>query len=340
MVIVNNFHEFPEEWKSGTDEQGRSVPASTAQDFIRLAALYPEAVMLVNCNPRLTLELGAAKLLRRISAPLVSADLVLRAPSTSGEKALLALKKPLLRQVDLFIHYFRDYKRFADAFGIAQNRHDFVPFKVNLTQRHTDLTARPEGNYVLCFGRSLRDFDTFFSAMERLPFPGAIAKVDPEQLRAHHARFTRSHDSLPGNVRILEDDGSEEAQIRILGGAKLVVLPILKASLVASGISTCLNAMQLGKCVIGSDGPGMSDIFGQEIIAVPPEEPEALAAAIRRAWEDDDLRLRTAQAGRAYALKAGGEQDLYQRMIDRILLWYRVRKNSFSSNDERRYTEF
>ena len=146
-------------------------------------------------------------------------------------------------------------------------------------------------------------------------------------LRAHHARFTRPPGGLPPNVRILDDDGSEPSQIRILGNAKIVVLPILKASLVASGISTCLNAMQLGKCVIGSEGPGMSDIFQDEIIAVPPEDPVALAAAIKRAWEDEVLRSRTGHAGHLYALKAGGETELYQRIINCTVLWYRRRKS-------------
>jgi len=239
------------------------------------------------------------------------------------EKALLAVKKILLGQVDLFIHYFRDYLRFAEVFGLSLDCHEFVPFKVNLGSRQADWPEQPEGDYVLCFGRSLRDYDTFFEAMEKLPYPAAIARPDMAGLEAHHARFTRSLDRLPANVRILEDEGSELGQIRILGNAKIVVLPILKASLVASGISTCLNAMQLGKCVVGSEGPGMSDIFTDEIISVPPEDPDALAAAITQVWEDPELRLKTARAGHLYAQKVGGEADLYQRIVDRIVLWYR-----------------
>ncbi len=245
-----------------------------------------------------------------------------------AEKAAWALKKPLLKQVDLFIHYFRDFRRYSEAFGIAADRNEFVPFKANLGRRQAELQSNPDGEYVLCFGRSLRDFDTFFGAMEKLPYPAAIARVDPAQLRAHHARFTRAEKSLPPNVRVLDDDGSEAAQIRILGGARIVVLPILKASVVASGISTCLNAMLLGKCVVGSEGPGMSDVFDREIVTVPPEDPQALSAAIRRVWEDDHLRFRTAAAGHEYALRMGGEQELYQRIIDVIALWYRRRKAS------------
>jgi glycosyltransferase involved in cell wall biosynthesis len=321
MVIINNFHAFPPEWRAITGERGTSRQANSAKEFLQFARDNPEAVVLVNCNPRLTFEMGVAKMFGRLGkTPIVSVDLVLRAPRTSAQKAMLAVKKLCLRQVDLYIHYFRDYRRFAEVFGIPPDRHEFVPFKVNI---RTDLPEQPEGEYVLCFGRSLRDYDTFLEAMESVPYPGAIAKPDRGGLRAHHARFTRPLDRLPTNVRTLDDDGSEAAQVRILGNAKVVVLPILKASLVASGISTCLNAMQLGKCVIGTEGPGMSDIFEDEIIAVPPEDPGALAAAIGRAWEDGALRLKTGHAGRIYALKAGGESDLYQRIIDRTVLWYR-----------------
>jgi glycosyltransferase involved in cell wall biosynthesis len=324
MVIINNFHAFPPEWRAVTGERGTSRQANNAKEFLQLARDNAEAVVVVNCNPRLTLEMGAAKLFGRLGkTPVVSIDLVLRAPRTPAQQAMLAVKKLFLRQVDLYIHYFRDYRGYADVFGIPPDRHEFVPFKVNLGTRHADLPEQPEGEYVLCFGRSLRDYDTFLEAMENVPYPGAIAKPDMAVLRAHHARFTRPPDRLPANVRVFEDDGSELAQIRILGNAKIVVLPILKASLVASGISTCLNAMQLGKCVIGTEGPGMSDIFNDEIIAVPPEDPVALAAAIRRAWEDPALRSRTGHAGRIYALKAGGESELYQRIIDRTVLWYR-----------------
>jgi hypothetical protein len=79
----------------------------------------------------------------------------------------------------------------------------------------------------------------------------------------------------------------------------------------------------LGKCVIGSEGPGMTDIFTRgEILAVPPEDPVALREMIGRAWEDQALRDSTATAGHAYALEAGGEGELYQRIIDQLVAWY------------------
>ena len=332
MIIITNFRDFPQEWTSDAGISGKSKRADTAGDFLKSSNL-PDALFVVNCNPRLTLQLAAAKIrsLGRNQVPLVSVDLVLRSPATVPQKALLKVKKQLFKQIDLYIHYFRDWDRYAKTFGIPLERNAFVPFKVNLKvnpgNHQAKSAIKSDGEYILCFGRSMRDYDTFFSAMEQLSYPGAIATPDIEQLRSHHARFTRPLDGLPVNTRVIEDNASEQSQIDILSGAKIVVLPILKASLVASGISTCLNAMYLGKCVIGSQGPGMSDIFAREIIAVPPEDPAALAAAIRRVWEDDSLRIQTAEAGHRYALEAGGEAALYQRIIDKTVLWYREKNN-------------
>ena len=54
-----------------------------------------------------------------------------------------------------------------------------------------------DGQYVLCFGQSMRDFDTFFDAVERLPYAAAITRPDLARLRLHGSRFSRSLDQLP-----------------------------------------------------------------------------------------------------------------------------------------------
>lgn len=318
MLLVTNFQSFPSAWRSGSGQSGQSVHAADRDAFLAHRR-NPDAIFVVNVDPQLVMAVAAGMLLgpRR---PLISVDLVLRKPGSAAGRLLLPVKRVLLRRVDHFIHYFRDLRGMERVYGITPARSSYVPFKVNLISRHA-LEPHPDGEYVLCFGRSMRDFDTFLSAMENLPYPGAITRPDWKALAAHHGRFTRPLEDLPANVRLLDDDGTEQSEIRILGNAKILALPILKESMVASGISTCLNAMFLGKCVIGSEGPGMSDIFESEALTFPPEDPEALAAVIRRAWEDDALRCATAEAGRRYALAAGAEPELYQRIIDQILRW-------------------
>ena len=326
MLLVHNFARFPETWTAASGETGTSVFAAGFREFQKLRGA-PGAVHVVNCDVTLALELAAARFVPRRHPPLVAVDLVLRIPSRSRDRAALPVKRALFGRVDLFLHYFRDFSGVERTFGIAPDRSEYIPFKANLIDRGVP-PAPPGagGEYLLCLGRSLRDYDTFFDAVDSLPYPAAIPRPDFAELGRHGARFGRPLDRLPATVRVLDDDGSDQSLRRLIEGARLVVLPILPTSIVASGISTCLNAMLLGKCVIGSSGPGMSDIFSGEVMTVPPSDPAALAAAIRRAWEDDALRLRTAALGQAFALAAGGSPKLYQRVIDRVAASTRVRR--------------
>jgi glycosyltransferase involved in cell wall biosynthesis len=320
MLIVHNFPGFPERWQSADGRQGTSIYAGASVAAFLKHRRNPEAIFVVNGNVAVVMAL-VARMSTGARRPLIAVDLVLREPEDFTSRLALPLKKALLSRVDHFIHYFRDLRGLTRVYGIGPERSSYVPFKVNLADRHA-LAPEPDGEYVLCFGRSMRDFDSFLTAMEQLPdIPAAITRPDPRVFAIHHARFTRPISALPANVSVLEDDRTEESEIRILRNAKLVVLPIRASSLVASGISTCLNALFLEKCVIGSAGPGMSDIFTSEILIFPPEDARRMAETIRRAWDDSALRRATAAIGRQYALQAGGEPELYQRIIDEVARW-------------------
>jgi glycosyltransferase involved in cell wall biosynthesis len=284
-------------------------------------------LVLINCDPPLTLALSAAfALLGFLRRPIVAADLILREPATLRQRLALPLKRWLLGRVDHFIHHFKDLSGYERLFGIGADRSSYVPFKPNLRYRH-EAAPDPDGEYVLCLGRSLRDFDTFLEAVERLPYPAAMAEPDLEQLRAHGSRLTRPRREFPSQVTLVKHDpGDYGSQAEILSRARLVVLPLLKSCLV--GVGTALNAMLLGKCVIISEGPATHGLFEGEVLTVPPEDPRALAAMIDRAWQDRELRERTAAAGHRYALSLGGEPELVQRLLEAAVCFYAGRAAS------------
>lgn len=321
MRIVTNFERFEPEWRLDSGESGSAVFASSFAEMLRLA---PEAdLLLVNCDVGLVLRLCAWFLAfpwkRR---PIVAVDLVLRKPRTWKARLASAGKARLLGRVDHFIHYFRDLSGYAACYGITPERSSFVPFKPNLRHRYQPRPDAPEGEYVLCLGRSQRDYDTFLQAMAIAGRPGAIPTPDFDALRQHDSRFTWPLDRIPPNIRLLEDDGSSQAMIRAIEQARLVALPILRSTLAASGISVYLNAMFLGKAVALSAGPGVSDLLtAGEAVIVPPEDPAALAEAITRLWEDDALRTRVAEAGHRYALSLGGEPELRRRILEAAAAW-------------------
>lgn len=260
-----------------------------------------------------------------LQRPIVAVDAVLREPDTVRSWLSASLTRRLLRRVSYFIHYFRDLNGYEKHFGVTHERSGYVPFKPNLRHR-IEVQPNAEGEYVLCIGNSMRDYDTFFDAIESLPYPAAIPTPNFCELRRHRSRFGRPLNELPRNVRLLPDDKSQDSLVRILRDAKLVVLPILKSSLCASGIGIYLNSMLIGKCVLISRGPGASDVLADQAILFEPEDADELTTAIRRAWEDYSLRTKTASAGYAYALSLGGEPELCDRVLEATVRWCASRK--------------
>jgi glycosyltransferase involved in cell wall biosynthesis len=252
--------------------------------------------------------------------PIIGSDIVLRKPENLLERLKHPLNVFLLSRVNHFSHHFKDLSGYQKYFGIGPERSSFVPFKPNL-RFHCDAEPNPNGEYVLCFGRSMRDFDTFFDAVERLPYPAAVARPDFRSLRFNGSRFTRSLDQLPKQVRMLEHDPRDyQSQVEVLMGAKVVVVPLLKSCLVGTG--TPYNAMLLGKCIILTLGPATNGLFTNEVLIVPPEDPKALASMIDRVWNDKTLREATAALGYKLALTLGGTTDYANRLLDITVDWY------------------
>ena len=317
FTVLSNLRLPPQWQRSGIS--GVSVCAQNCSEVVRHLR---DSDLLVVDGLELTLTLcelfAIAPWLRR---PLVAVDVVLRKPEGMKNRLSAAITRRLLKHVDYFLHYFRDLNGYAKHFDIGSERSGYLPFKPNLRYR---VEAQPDadGEYVLCLGYSMRDYETFFEAVEDLPYAAAIPEPDFGELRNHRSRFTRGLNALPGNVRVLSDDGSQASLVRILSGAKLVVIPILKSSICASGIGIYLNSMLLGKCVLLSRGPGTSDVLDDEAVFFDAEDPGHLRSTIRRVWGDDNLRLSTAAAGHAYALSLGGEPELWDRVLENAVRWY------------------
>lgn len=318
MRLLTNFARFPADWSVSTGESGPARIVSRFREFARYSREFD--LLLINGDVGLVYKLCAFFLLcpwRR--RPIVAVDLVLSKPEGIYRRTLTFGKKTLLTRVDHFINYFKYSDGYAKFYGITPERSSFVHFKPNIRYRQ-ELVTCPDGEYILCFGRSRRDYDTFFRAIETLPYPAAIPKPNRKALAAHGSRFTYSLDRLPPQVKLLEDDGSEQSMIQIIQGARIVALPMLASNLLA-GVGVYLNAMLMRKCIVITTGAGVSDVLSDEALFVPPGDPDALAATIRSAWENDALRLQTAEKGYRHAFSLGGEPELRQRILESVFKW-------------------
>ena len=285
----------------------------TWRDF---RALSPTVDLIVlDCQDFLIYKLAAYFLLFPWKKrPLVAVDLVLRKPLRWRHRVTALIKRILLSRVNHFIHYFKNIAGYTEYFGVTETRSSYVPFKVNI--QGAELPASDIADeYIFTMGVSLRDYDTFIRAISELPYPAAIPEFSFLHFENPGGAFSWTKDNVPDNLTILQDSGNREDLLRNMARARIVVIPIQPGSLCASGISTCLDAMYLGKCVITTEGPGASDLLKDQAILVPSADVLALREAIRRAWEDDGLRRRTARSGQQYALSLGGETEMLQRIF-------------------------
>jgi glycosyltransferase involved in cell wall biosynthesis len=320
--ILTNLERFPESWSLPSGDHGTVRVCTRFAEF--RAGLDTADVLLIDGDLALVYKLCACfAAFPWMRKPLVCVDLVLVYPATFRARLKCMVRKALLRRVDHFINYFRHSDGYAKFFGITPVRSSFIHFKPNVRHRFATVPNHG-GDYVLCFGRSRRDYDTFFNAMEKLSLPAAIAEPDLGQLLTHGSRFTRPLDRLPPQMTILKDDGTQDSMLRIIAGARVVALPLVKESL-TGGNSVYLDAMLLGKCVVISTGPGISDVLTDEALFVPPGDVDALAAAIRSVWDDDELRVQTAERGYRHALSLGGEPELRERTLTALMAWWRSR---------------
>lgn len=274
---------------------------------------------LINCAARELFHVALLNMLNPFSrCRVVSLDTVLPVPRLGSRSAQVVhwIKMRLFKGVHLFIEYFRDTRGYERHYGIPAAKFRYVPFKINRYERVLATPVRDDG-YIFCGGNTRRDFATLIEAVRGTSYPVRIVTMHENVIRGHGSFLEES--SLPANVEVVRHDGSDSFLDHI-AGARLVVLPIKKENISASGIGVYLASMGLGKCVIVSHGPAVDGVVPDgAAIVVPPEDPSALRAAIDRAYLDRALRESVAAAGMAYARSLQGEQRLYESVM-RVLV--------------------
>lgn len=244
---------------------------------------------------------------------LISLDIVLSKPLTIKEKIIVKIKMFMLKKVDFFLLYIKDFSFYKEYYGIRLDKLVYIPFKVNSYSEVIRKETCDDG-YILTGGVSKRDYKTFFNALKNLRYK-TIAVVPQNQECIKHGAFV-DYSDIPENVTIVHDDGSTASWIEYFSKAKFVVLPIIADTMSPSGISTYLLAMALKKCVIMTVGPATKCLLNDKnAVLVPPEDAYSLREAIIKTYEDDNYRNKIAEAGYKYAISLKG----HDRLVEDIL---------------------
>lgn len=254
----------------------RSWPSyiSLAIRGLRLAAGAP----IVAWQP---LAGAIAGYLRRGSSPpllVLNPLLDLESSSTRQRIALGGVAR-----ADRVLFFSRAALEAGVVLGLERAKLEFVPLGVRVSREWRP----PTGDYVLAAGRELRDWTTLARAVEGLEM----------EVRVLGARGLKPGSSL----RILPQVGRRQF-LELAAGARALVVPLMETAR-AAGQLTVLDAMSVGRAVVATRAAGTEDyVTDRRGILVPPGDPDALRAALRRVY---DIEIATTMGRAAFEAARG-----------------------------------
>lgn len=176
---------------------------------------------------------------------------------------------------------------------------------------HEQLT--PTRDHFVSTGVTERDFQCLRQAARSSELPIVIS-----------ARGADIAD-MPSNVRVNKTMLSPWGVRDLYKGAAagLVTLEPDENKRMAVGWTNILEMMVVGLPIIKTRTGALDDIVDLEKIGagilIPPRDPDALVAAMRRLWEDKDLRLEMGKKGAAYARTHLTMDRFAEPLIDLVL---------------------
>jgi glycosyltransferase involved in cell wall biosynthesis len=160
--------------------------------------------------------------------------------------------------------------------------------------------VKEEPDLICSAGQLLRDYDTLVKATTGLAVRVRIAAGSP-----WISQELRPSGGLPENVDWRKYNRYDLRDL--YARSALAVVPI-KENVYQTGISTILEMMAMGKCVVATRTQGQTDtiIDGVNGVYVPPGDAGALRATIERLLANPEERQRIGRAARAFIEKEAG----------------------------------
>jgi glycosyltransferase involved in cell wall biosynthesis len=269
----------------------------------------------------LGLEEVVSRLLPRKRPRVLTAhDVVPRDPRHGLPSAFLRLAQAMDAVV---VHSEHGAERLRAELGVPADRIRMIPHGAffHLTELPDerplpDELARVEGPVVLCFGymSHYKGVDVLLDALRGLDgleaWIAGVPRVDMADLRERAGQTA-------AKVRLMPRFVPEEELPALFRRADVVVLPYREID--QSGV--LYTALAFGRPMIVTRVGGLGEVADRHgaAIAVPPEDPDALGAAIARLVHDPDERARMALA----ASRAAAGEYAWDGIAARHLELYR-----------------
>lgn len=248
------------------------------------------------------IEIVLAPILRPLICPgvkLVAYDFLIPSGGRASDTVLRAL-----RRYDLFFCIRTgDATTLHRRFGIPRSRLRFAPFPVRVPAETIPHAERSE--VVYSGGTAHRDWTTTVAGIDAADVPAIISTASPLDLTASQ------RDLIDARPLLRPDDARDIVR------SSAVVAVICEPTNLPSGPLVLLDALALGAAVVVTDVNGTRDYVEHDrtAIVVPPHDPDALAAGLRRLIDDADLRERLSAQARLTCRERFSAEELADRVL-------------------------
>lgn len=213
-----------------------------------------------------------------------------------------------------------DTKRAYEEQGYPRGRIEIVYNGVELDGPRRDVRAElgvPDGRPLvgeigrLCDVKGQREL---IAALAQVPEAYAVLLgADVERGGAFEAELQREAERLGVRDRVVFAGHREDAS-ELLGGLDVFALPSWTEGMPLA----VLEAMAHGRPVVATPVGGTPEVVveGETGLLVPPRDPDALAAALRRLLADRELRVRMGEAGRQRVAERFTAEAMTRRILE------------------------
>lgn len=234
------------------------------------------AAGLITVFPQAALMASVQKQLRLSDVPLLAWCFNLGQYPTGMKRAAA---RAALKAVDRFVvHSTAEIGRVAEFLGMPEQKITFVP----LQRAPIAISASEDIDepFIASLGSANRDYRTLFLAAEISGLPCKVV-ASPRSIEGLR---------IPPNVSVEQGLTSSQCH-HVVQRSRFSVVPLLDPT-IASGQVTVVESMRMNKPVIATESIGTVDyiVEGRSGTLVRPHDPEALADAMLRLWEDARLR--------------------------------------------------
>ena len=220
---------------------------------------------------------------------------------------------PMSRMKILFEKVLGAHKRWTRIITISRAERDGLKQALGLAPDHVISLHCPVDTKFFCppaepdthgqdriesLGLSHRDYPTLIKAMRTLPHIPCFFRVGSAWVK-HGVDFGKQ--KMPANISLHPYVSPVELRTKIMENRFLVVTTRNDTQW-SAGCTTVQIAQSMGKAVVASELPGLSEYVsnGETGILVKPEDPGALADAIRYLWDHPEEAKAMGAKGRKF----------------------------------------